>query len=266
MDLTARDVEQKQFHDQWRGYNQAEVDDFLDRVAESLDRMQRENAALKERIGGLEQATATSKEREEMLTKTLVTAQKAAEDAIAKAKARAEQMVTQAEERARRANEEADQRISAADAEVRRKHMEAEAEQRRRGEEIERRHQARRRELDASVQRLVAQEAELKQRLRGFLEQQLRTLDKLTERAPQPAPARPGEARAHPPSQRPSAPPGRSADAATQAQPAVRPDRTGAQERQDTPQQPTEMGASEDQQEGAAHRRSVRSIFWRDEH
>lgn len=54
MDLTPRSIQEKQFHDQWRGYNQAEVDDFLDRVAETLDRVQRENQDLRDRIQELD--------------------------------------------------------------------------------------------------------------------------------------------------------------------------------------------------------------------
>ena len=38
MDVSARNIHEKQFHDAWRGYSQEEVDDFLDRVAETLDR------------------------------------------------------------------------------------------------------------------------------------------------------------------------------------------------------------------------------------
>ena len=173
MELSARDIHEKQFHDAWRGYNQEEVDDLLDRTAVVLDRVQRENQSIQTRIGELEQAVATSREAEEMLKKTLVTAQQAAEEAIAKAKAKAELLVGEAEQRAKRSNDEARERITSAENEARRKALDAERE-----------HATRKRELDTSIERLRAFETELKQRLRTFLEQQIRGLDTLTEREP----------------------------------------------------------------------------------
>src|SRR3712207_4638561 len=101
MDLTARDIHEKQFHDSWRGYNQEEVDEFLDRIADVVDRLQRENSALHARITELDHAVATSRDTEEMLKKTLVTAQQAAEEAIASARAKAEALIQEAEERTR---------------------------------------------------------------------------------------------------------------------------------------------------------------------
>ena len=161
MDLTARDVQEKQFHDAWRGYDQEEVDDFLDRVAEALDRVGRENASLRQRIGELDQAVAASRNTEEMLKKTLVSAQRAAEEAIATAKAKAEQLITEAEERSRRAADESNRRSA----------------------EVEREHASKRRDMDESLTRLKAFEGELKLRLKTFLDQQLRALDQLESRS-----------------------------------------------------------------------------------
>ncbi|MGI8774314.1 MAG: DivIVA domain-containing protein [Actinomycetota bacterium] len=165
MELGARDVNEKQFNDAWRGYNQAEVDDFLDRVAEVLDRLQRENDALRNRMGELDQAVAASRNTEEMLKKTLVTAQRAAEEAIATAKSKAEQVIGEAEKRA----------------------AQAEADASRRNVEAQRVHAERKRELDLQIDRLKAYETDLKQKLKGFLEQQLRSLDTLGSGAPPPS-------------------------------------------------------------------------------
>jgi cell division initiation protein len=157
MDLGARDVHEKQFHDAWRGYNQEEVDDFLDLVAENIDRLQRENHSLQRRIGELDRTVSQSRNTEEMLKKTLLSAQKAANEAIATAKAKAEQLISEAELGARRTGEEAHRRVA----------------------ELDREHESRRRELSASIQRLEAREAELKARLSAFLEQQRRSLEGL---------------------------------------------------------------------------------------
>ncbi|MDQ3646950.1 MAG: DivIVA domain-containing protein, partial [Actinomycetota bacterium] len=97
MDLGAHEIQAKQFNDAWRGYNQEEVDDFLDKVAEAIDQVQRENRALHARVRELDQVLATSRDTEDMLKKTLITAQQAAEEAIASAKAKAEQLIEEAQ-------------------------------------------------------------------------------------------------------------------------------------------------------------------------
>jgi cell division initiation protein len=173
MELSADDIQEQRFHDAWRGYNQEEVDDFLDRVAEVLERAQRENAALNQRVSELEQTVATSRETEEMLKTTLVSAQQAAEEAKAKARAQAEMMLKEAEARARKTNEETREKKASTEADIRRRMQDAERE-----------HQARTRELDASVDRLREFETELKQRLKAFLTQQAKALETLTEKEP----------------------------------------------------------------------------------
>ncbi|MDQ4126028.1 MAG: DivIVA domain-containing protein, partial [Actinomycetota bacterium] len=194
MDLTARDIHEKQFHDAWRGYNQEEVDDFLDRVAEVLDRVQRENATLQARVTELDSAVAASRDTEEMLKKTLVSAQQAAEEAISTAKAKASDLITEAEERARRSIEEANERVQTAEAEARRKTLEAERE-----------HERRRTELDANIERLQGLENELKQRIKGFLDQQAQALQGLEIVGPPPEIIGPAAVRAA--TEAPEAPP-----------------------------------------------------------
>ena len=173
MDLTARDIHEKQFHDSWRGYNQEEVDEYLDRIADVLDRLQRENSALHSRVTDLDHAVSTSRDTEEMLKKTLITAQQAAEEAIASAKAKAEALIQEAEERTRSAHVEATEKIQAADAEARRKSLEADRE-----------HTIRKREIDASLEKLRRFERDLKRRLTAFLADQTRGLERLTEEEP----------------------------------------------------------------------------------
>jgi cell division initiation protein len=180
MDLTPREIHEKQFHDAWRGYNQEEVDDFLDKIAEAVERLRRENDSLRSRISDLDQVVAASRDTESMLKNTLVSAQRAAEEALQNAKARAEQLISAADERVQRANEEARQRVLAAEEEARRKSADAERE-----------HAQKTRELDSSIDQLTTYEAELKQRLRAFLESEIKSLTALTDKEkPSPAPAR----------------------------------------------------------------------------
>ena len=166
MDLSAKDIELKEFHDQWRGYNMNEVDDFLEKIADSLGELERENAALRTRIRELDEQVELSRGTEEMLKKTLVSAQKAADEAISEAKAKAAELITDAEGRAQRAREELRQRVATAEEEVRKRTAEAERVQAERTGQLE-----------ANIARLQALEHDLTQRMSAFLDRQRRALD-----------------------------------------------------------------------------------------
>jgi cell division initiation protein len=237
MELSARDIHEKQFHDAWRGYNQEEVDDFLDKVAESFDTTARENVALRERVGELEQALTTSRETEEMLKATLVGAQQAAEKAISQAKEKAGAMVADAEERAARANEETKQRLASVDAEIRRKVLDADRE-----------HTVRRRELEGTIERLRSFESELRRRLQAFLDQQVKSLETLADDEA-PSPRRPGRAE-----EKNGAPEGGDGRTTPVAAP------TRAQDDAED-----EVVRLPDSAAAAPHRRSIRSILGREE-
>ena len=182
MDLTAQEIQEKQFHDAWRGYRQEEVDDFLDQVSEALDRALRENAALKERNHELGQAVATARDTEEMLKKTLVTAQRAAEEAIASAQAKAAAIVAEAEERAGRLEAGTEERRRRADAEIQERKRTTDAEIRSALDDADKAAGQKRRELEGTIDRLEAYEGELKLRLKTFLEQQQKALSVLADR------------------------------------------------------------------------------------
>ena len=239
MDVTPREINEKQFRDAWRGYNQEEVDDFLDRAAESLDRVIQENESTRRRNHELEQALATTREAEEMLKKTLVTAQRAAEEAIAKAKAKADQLVEDAEKRALGANEKARRIIDAAEEEAHRKRLEEE----RRGE-------AKRRELDTAITRMTAYQSDLQRKLRTFLDEQERALDALVETDP--APTATGAERSSRPMEGASVEPLRDNGADAPSPQVVNVD--------EQVQMPDEVDEA-----AAGHRRGVRGLFFRDE-
>ena len=248
MDITPKDINEKQFGDAWRGYNQEEVDDFLDRVAEAVDNTQRESEAVRGRNLELEQALSTTRDTEEMLKKTLVTAQRAAEEAIAKAKAKADQIVKEAETRARGANEEARKIIEEAQEEANRKSI-----------EIERTGRERRRDLDAAIGRLSSYQSELQQKLKTFLEEQKKTLDSLTETEPPSASG--GHANGSSGgsgARRPAAPP-------AQSEPINRGDDSAA--RVVHVDAPEDSRVQELDPDGApaGHRRGVRGLFFREE-
>lgn len=258
MDVSPRSIHDKQFHDAWRGYDQEEVDDFLDRIAETIDRIQRENHALTQRVRQLDQAVATSRDTEDMLKKTLVTAQKASEEAIANAKAKAEQLITEAEQRVSSANEQAKARMSALEDEVRRKTI-----------DLDRDHANRKRDLDTSIERLKSYESELKQRLKTFLEQQLKALDALIDDRSRP-PVRPESAAnasvtpAPVTAQRPQAAPAqaRPAEGSSPGNLSARPSPSVPAA---APAPAPERDDTEETEDSASPRRGLRGLFWGDE-
>jgi cell division initiation protein len=253
MELGARDIHEKQFHDAWRGYNQSEVDEFLDRVAEGLDALQRENADLRARVAELDQAVAASRDTEEMLKKTLITAQRAAEEAIANAKAHAEELVSQAQERVSEMENQSRSRIA-----------QAETESRRKTAEIERDLNQRRRDLDDRIDKLKGTEGEIKQRLKAFLEQQLRALEVLAGEAPRGAPlvARPSSAVAGAPARAPAEAP--ATEGAPAPGPASRPE--WGENGGEMPEAHEPDFEVPDEAEGEEQgRRGVRDLFFRNQ-
>lgn len=139
MVMTPREIQEKQFHDAFRGYSHEEVDLFIDQVAEDYGKIYRENQSFNERLKELQEkaerapaaaaapAPAASaavepapsvpaqpseapvrSESEDMLKRMLVTAQETADRAIQGARAKAQRMVEEAEVRAREIEEQAD--------------------------------------------------------------------------------------------------------------------------------------------------------------
>ncbi len=80
MTLTPLDVHNKEFSRGFRGYSEAEVDEFLDQVVKEFEALIRENGELKDRLDELEQALERYRTIEDSLNKTLLLAQQAAEE------------------------------------------------------------------------------------------------------------------------------------------------------------------------------------------
>jgi len=108
--LTPTDVANKQFRIAFRGYSLDEVDAFLDEVESELSRLLRDNAGLRDRPEATSGASADSSaktpepaarplqglEGQEAALRTLLLAQRTADEAIAEAQAEAERIVTSA--------------------------------------------------------------------------------------------------------------------------------------------------------------------------
>jgi cell division initiation protein len=102
--LTAVDVQQQQFRRSFRGYDEQEVDDFLDRVTEDVGALLEENERLKEQarlapttpVEGAAEAAEASRTLADLERR----AQEQADSIVRDAEARAEAMVKDAQSRA----------------------------------------------------------------------------------------------------------------------------------------------------------------------
>lgn len=134
--ISVKDIREKEFTKQKHGYNEDEVDDFLDEIADQLEMLVRENRALSQQVDDLKMAATYEtpmmqpvaqpvipepvmapapqvqvaepigdeptyfKNLEMTLRETLISAQRIADDTIAEARKKAKQMVSGAEEQA----------------------------------------------------------------------------------------------------------------------------------------------------------------------
>lgn len=107
MKLTPLDIHHKEFHRAIRGYNEEEVDKFLDEVAEEFERVFKESIELKEQLEKVKQELDGYLGMEKTLQNTLLTAQKSAEDVTVHAKKEAELIMRDAELKAKEVVQEA---------------------------------------------------------------------------------------------------------------------------------------------------------------
>lgn len=101
MKLTPLDIHHKEFGRSLRGYNEAEVDEFLDQVADELERFFKENIDLSERLEADEEKVKGYQDMERTLHNTMVSAQKSAEDIVEGARHEAEVLLKDAEVKAK---------------------------------------------------------------------------------------------------------------------------------------------------------------------
>jgi len=78
MRITPMDIEQQQFGRSFRGYNEEEVDNFLDRIAKDYEEVLNENIKYKEDIERLQARLEEYSRMEETLRNALVNAQQSA--------------------------------------------------------------------------------------------------------------------------------------------------------------------------------------------
>lgn len=179
MDLTPLEVRKKKgdFRRQIRGYDPESVDDFLDLAADRLEAVVRENLALAEKAGRLEEQVKEYREREKALTEALVSAQQMRAEVRAQAAREADQARSEAASEVEAARREA--RAALEDARQKAERELAEARQRVAEETTQlsaRLSQMKERET-AAIARLRTRRAELLRSYRSLLDREFNELE-----------------------------------------------------------------------------------------
>lgn len=102
MSLSPLDIHNKEFSRRIRGYDEDEVNDFLDEIIKDYDSMLRENKELRNQLVTLQERLDHFMNIEETLSKTIIVAQEAADELKINAKKEAELIVKEAEKNADR--------------------------------------------------------------------------------------------------------------------------------------------------------------------
>jgi cell division initiation protein len=109
MELVPKTLREVEFREKLRGYNQDDVDDFLEQVAVGLEALQEQLRQANERAGGRTDDQRGSVPDDDPVRRTLVLAQRTADMAIKEAHDEAAEIVAAAEARARTTVSDADE-------------------------------------------------------------------------------------------------------------------------------------------------------------
>lgn len=107
MPLTPLDIHNKEFSRRLRGYDEDEVNEFLDQVIKDYEALIRENKELQEQVNMLKEKLAHFSNLEETLSKTIIVAQEAADEVKNNSRKEAQLIIKEAEKNADRIINEA---------------------------------------------------------------------------------------------------------------------------------------------------------------
>jgi cell division initiation protein len=110
MRITPIDIQQYQFKTRLLGYETAGVDNFLEMVADELEKLHRQNQELKEDLARTRSALGEMRDREATLKETLLTTQRISEEIKANARSEAAIIRTDAELKGERIVRDAEER------------------------------------------------------------------------------------------------------------------------------------------------------------
>lgn len=167
MDVTPRELRDTDIREGFRGYHRDDVDELLERAAATIEALQERARQMTEKLAEAESRPVSepASETEDILKRTLVLAQKAADDAVAEAQNRARQLLEESEAKSRRI-------VDQAEATARRIHESERA--RLEAEVIDL--GSRRETLSTDVDALEKFEREYRNRLRAAVEAELSSL------------------------------------------------------------------------------------------
>ncbi|ASS75837.1 cell division protein DivIVA [Tumebacillus algifaecis] len=107
MPLTPLDIHNKEFGRSFRGYDEDDVNEFLDRVIKDYEGLIRENRDLEEKLVTLEERLSHFHNIEESLSKSIIVAQETAEEVKSNARKESQLIIKEAEKNADRILNEA---------------------------------------------------------------------------------------------------------------------------------------------------------------
>ncbi|MDF2923995.1 MAG: septum formation initiator [Paenibacillaceae bacterium] len=107
MPLTPLDIHNKEFRRSFRGYDEDEVNEFLDQVIKDYESIIRENKDLQNQIQTLQDRLDHYSNIEDSLSKTIIVAQEAADEVKGNAKKEAQLIIRESEKNADRIINEA---------------------------------------------------------------------------------------------------------------------------------------------------------------
>ncbi|HPK87680.1 MAG TPA: DivIVA domain-containing protein [Atribacterota bacterium] len=111
MRISPMDIEQQQFGRSFRGYNEEEVDNFLDRIAKDYEEVLNENVKSKDEVERLQAKLAEYLKMEETLRTALVNAQQSASSIREAMQKEAQNLIETAQIEAERIKQKAMQEI-----------------------------------------------------------------------------------------------------------------------------------------------------------
>ncbi|NLJ78425.1 MAG: DivIVA domain-containing protein [Tissierellia bacterium] len=109
--ITPLDIQNKEFKKAFRGYNESEVDRFLDDIVENYEGLYRENMELKDKIMVLDEQIKQYNALENTLKDTLLIAQSTADEVTAAARNKRKLIIEEAEIEAKKLIHTADNEV-----------------------------------------------------------------------------------------------------------------------------------------------------------
>ena len=118
MRITPMDIEQQEFTRSFRGYNEEEVDDFLDKIVKDYEELINENVRLNEEVEKMQEKLKEFGEIEESLRSALLNTQKSAEEMKGRVEKEAKVIIEKAEMEAKALKQQVFQREDLAKNEI----------------------------------------------------------------------------------------------------------------------------------------------------